>query len=63
MYPRIVRRMLIRRSQEQPVTNAAAAGGKIMSTMIRRISEDLTDIVAEIQGFGEDIPVVTREIR
>lgn len=40
--PRMVRRTLMRRSQEQPVMNAAAAGGKRIATRMRRMSEDLT---------------------
>lgn len=32
MYPKAVRRMLIRRSHEHPVTKAAAAGGNRMAT-------------------------------
>jgi hypothetical protein len=36
----IVRQTLIQKSQEQsPVTNAAAAGGKIIATRIRSMSE------------------------
>ena len=33
------------RPTEQPVMNAAAAGGKMMATMMRRMSEPRTGIV------------------
>jgi len=41
-YPRMVRQMLIKRSQLQPVINAAAAGGKRIATRMRQTSEALT---------------------
>jgi hypothetical protein len=41
----IVRQILIRRSQLQPVTNAAAAGGKRIAIRMRQISEARTDMM------------------
>jgi len=45
MYPRIVRQMLIRRSQPQPVMKNAAAGGKRIATIMRQMSEPRTVII------------------
>lgn len=45
----IVKQTLIQKSQEQsPVTNAAAAGGNMMATRMRRISEPLTGMVKTV---------------
>jgi len=46
-YPRMVRQMLIKRSQLQPVINAAAAGGKRIAISMRQMSEALTDMFVE----------------
>jgi hypothetical protein len=42
----MVRQMLIRRSQLQPVTNAAAAGGKRMAIWGEKVQFEYSDLVA-----------------
>jgi len=46
----MVRHILIKRSQLQPVINAAAAGGKRMATRMRQTSEALMDMSVEVQS-------------
>lgn len=41
--------MLIKRSQLQPVINAAAAGGKMMATRMRQTSEALMDMLVKVK--------------
>jgi len=45
----MVRQMLIKRSQLQPVIKAAAAGGKRIATRMRQTSEALMDMFVKVQ--------------
>lgn len=49
-YPKMVKRMLMSKSQLQPVIIAAAAGGKMMATRMITMSEPRTGILIVVQA-------------